>query len=310
MSRTRRTATAVINALLLTAAMAYAGLAQPRPAFDPVAWLLFAGLFLSTDALAIPIGIGYVNLAATAAMGAMLLMGPWAAAWIALTGAAVNVGARWAFPERVGEAPEPGGLVTLATIGLMNAVLLTLSLLGGALLYHAVGGQLPLVTFGQSMIGPFLLLVISFGVINYSIAAVYVMLPGNPAALRTFVRALPAVSGFELVPLLGVPLLPLVYTNLGPGMFLLFSLGLVGASLVIRQMAETGQRLQRRGRTRDGYRLGTGHNGIRRTRDEHRFEMRDGFRGTRDRRRLGTHHGFWRPRDERGLGLLGRLNES
>ncbi len=246
MTRTRRTLTAVFNALLLLAAVVYAGLALPRPAFDPVAWLLFASLFLITDAMAISIGVAYVNLASTVALGAMLVMGPWAAVWIALIGATVNAGVRWAFPERVGEAREPGGLLSLVSIGLINAVLLTLSLLGGALVYMAAGGRLPLVVFGPQAIGPCLLLLLGFGVINYGVAGAYMLSAGDRAALRTFFRALPMVSAFEMVPQLFVPLLPLIYTNLGPGVFLLSSLALAGASLIMRRMALTGRRLEQR----------------------------------------------------------------
>ena len=68
MPHSRRTATAIVNVLLLMAAVIYAGSAQPRPAFDPGAWLLFTGLFLFTDAMAIPIGVVYVNLASTVAL--------------------------------------------------------------------------------------------------------------------------------------------------------------------------------------------------------------------------------------------------
>src|SRR4029077_17358187 len=98
MTPTRRTATTLITGLLLAAALVYAGLAQPRPAFDPLAGLLFTVLFLFTDALAIPVGVGYVNLDAAVAVGALLVMGPFAAALMALIGSSVNIGVRWAFP--------------------------------------------------------------------------------------------------------------------------------------------------------------------------------------------------------------------
>jgi len=86
MSRQRRIVTTVITGLLLAAALVFAGLARPRPVFDPLAWLLFTVLFLFTDALSIPIGVGYVNLGATVTVGALLVMGPFAAAVIALIG--------------------------------------------------------------------------------------------------------------------------------------------------------------------------------------------------------------------------------
>ena len=55
-----------------------------------------------------------------------------------------------------------------------------------------------------------------------------------------------AVSAFEMVPQLFVPLLPLIYTNLGPGVFILSSLALACASLIMRRLALTGRRLEQR----------------------------------------------------------------
>jgi len=43
-----------------------------------------------------------------------MLLWAWAAVLIAVFGAVVNVGVRWAFPEKVGEAREAGGLIRLA----------------------------------------------------------------------------------------------------------------------------------------------------------------------------------------------------
>jgi len=246
MSRKRRIVTTLITGLLLLAALAYAGLAQPRPAFDPAAGLLFVGLFLFTDALAIPVGVGYVNLNAAVAVGALLVIGPFAAALIALVGSSVNIGVRWAFPERVGEAREPGGLLSLINIGLTNALLLAASLVCGAALYAAAGGTLPLVRFGAPVIVPYLLLVLGYGVINYSAAAVYVMLAGDRSMLDRYLRALPVMSAYEMLPLLFTPLLPLIYTGLGPATFLVFALAVAAGSMVMRGLALTGQRLERR----------------------------------------------------------------
>ena len=102
MSRIQRHAFSVTAGLLLFAILAYVGLTQTQAPIDRLAWLLFTGLFLLTDAFSFPADVGYVNLAATAAVGALLVMGPIAAAWIALTGSLVNVTLRWAFPKRVG----------------------------------------------------------------------------------------------------------------------------------------------------------------------------------------------------------------
>jgi PAS domain S-box-containing protein len=246
MNGAHRTATRLITALLLAAAVAYAGLVPPRPAFDPLAVLLFTALFLFTDALAIPVGVGYVNLAPTVAVAALLVQGPFVAALIALVGSAVNIGVRWAFPERVGEAREPGGLSTLIGIGLTNAFLLTASLTAGAAVYQAAGGPIPLNAFTPQFVGPYLLFLLVYAVVNYGLAAIYVMLPGDPALLHRFLRALPMMSTYEIVPQLLTPLLPLIYLGLGPVPFLMAAVGLATGSMAMRGLAVTGKRLERR----------------------------------------------------------------
>ena len=246
MSRLQRHSLSIAAGLLLLAALLFTGLTQSRPAVDPIAWLLFTGLFLFADNFSFPIGGGFVNLSATAAVGGLLVMGPWAAAWIPLGGSLVNAGLRWAFPARLGEPREAGGWFPMLGIGLANAVLLTLSLLGGAALYRAAGGPLPLANLGPEVIAPYLLLVLGFSVINYILAAVYLLLPGDREALRTYVQALPNVILYEVAPQLFTPLLPLIYNRLGSGPFLFFEAGVAGASLVTRSLATTGQRLERR----------------------------------------------------------------
>src|SRR5690242_21415997 len=47
-----------------------------------------------------------------------------------------------------------------------------------------------------------------FAVLNYSTAAVHVMLPGDRALLDKYLRALPVMSAYEILPLLFTPLLP------------------------------------------------------------------------------------------------------
>lgn len=98
MSRLRRHAVSIAAGLLLVAAVVYTGLTRPRPAVDPVAWLVFTALFLLTDTFSLPIGGGYISLSATAAVGGLLVMGPWAAAWMALVGSLSLAVLSWAFP--------------------------------------------------------------------------------------------------------------------------------------------------------------------------------------------------------------------
>ena len=65
MSLRRRHAFSILVGLSLFTGLAYFGLTRPHPAVDPLAWLLFTGLFLFTDVFSFPIDVAYVNLPAT-----------------------------------------------------------------------------------------------------------------------------------------------------------------------------------------------------------------------------------------------------
>src|SRR5579859_914323 len=228
MSRRQRDLFSITAGLVLIAALAYVGLTRPQPPVDPLAWLSFAGLFLFTDTFSVPIGGAFVSLAGATAVGAMLVVGPWAAAWIGLLGSLVNVGLRAALPGRFGLPRELQSRPSLLAIGMFNAVLLVLSLLGSAAVYQAAGGPIPLRSLSLEFWWPYLLLLLTYVVINYSLAAVY-LLPGDRSGLRTYLRALPNAVFFETVPQAFTPLLPLIYTQLGAGAFLLFLLGVAVA---------------------------------------------------------------------------------
>ena len=58
MSREQRHVFSIAGGLLLAAALTYSGLTQPHPAINPVAWLLFGGLFLFTDAFGFDTAVG------------------------------------------------------------------------------------------------------------------------------------------------------------------------------------------------------------------------------------------------------------
>jgi PAS domain S-box-containing protein len=245
MSRRQRDLVSIAAGLVLIAALAYVGFTRPQPPVDLLAWLSFAGLFLFTDTFSVPIGGAFVSLAGATAVGAMLVVGPWAAAWIGLLGSLVNVGMRAALPGRFGLPRELESRPSLLAIGMFNAVLLVLSLLGSAAVYQAAGGPIPLRSLSLQFWWPYLLLLLTYVVINYSLAAVY-LLPGDRSALRTYLRALPNAVFFETVPRAFIPLLPLIYTQLGAGAFLLFLLGVAGASTIVRGLAVTGNRLEQR----------------------------------------------------------------
>jgi signal transduction histidine kinase len=180
------------------------------------------------------------------ALGGLFVMGPTAAAWMAYVGSVAQVLVRWRFASQLGARRETGGL-SYVGVGLANATIITLSLLGAAWVYQLAGGPIPLQSFTFPVLGPFLLSVVVFAAFNYVLAGLYIpLLYTNLGLLRTYARGLPQVVVYEVAPQVFAPLLPLIYNQLGPGAFVLFSALLVVVSLAARNLSLTSQRLKQR----------------------------------------------------------------
>jgi signal transduction histidine kinase len=210
-------------------------------------WLLFTALFVFTVTFGFPLAGGSVNLMPMIALGGLLVMGPAPAAWMTYCGAIVQMLVRWRFAAQLGARLEARGLLPVAGIGLANATIVTLSLLGAAMAYQVSGGALPLRALSAADLGPFLLLVLVFSVLNYLLAGLFLaLLRGSLAALSAYTRELPHIALYEVSPQVFTPLLPLIYNQLGPGPFLLFAGLLVAFSLAARNLSLTSQRLKQR----------------------------------------------------------------
>lgn len=248
MNRPPRHALSIAAGLLLLAGLIGLTAALPPARGAWLAWLLFTPLFVFTVTFGFPLGGGSVNLMPMIAAGGLLVMGPAAAAWMAYAGSLIQMLVRWRFAEPLGARRAPGGLWPVAGLGMANATIISLSLLGAAWVYQAAKGPLPLTAFGPAEFAPGVLLVLAFSALNYLLAGGYFALlhPAGPRALRTYTRALPEVAAYEVGPQIFTPLLPLIYNQLGPGIFVLFAGLLVVASLAARSLSLTSQRLKQR----------------------------------------------------------------
>ena len=247
MSRTHRhTLSIVVGLLLLTGLALATGQAGWPPRVDLTAWLLFTSLFVFANTFGFPLGGGQVNLVPLATVGGLLVMGPLAATWMALIGSLLHALVRAAYARRLGTTPPAGGWLGVLGVGLANAVILSVSLLGGAVVYRLAAGPIPLLSLNPQALGAYLPLMVAFPAINYLLVAGYLRLSGNAAAMHAYRLALPRVAVYEVVPLAFTPLLSLIYNRLGPGPFVLFAVALGGASLIARSLSNTGQRLEQR----------------------------------------------------------------
>ncbi len=246
MTRNLRHLVSILAGLLLFTALAYFTVTRPPLTTDYLAWALFTSLLIFTMTFGIPLAGGSVNLMPMTVVGGLLVMGPLPAAWMAFLGSLANIVLRWALAERLGARRAPGGLVPLVSVGLANAVIITLSLAGAGLVYQSTGGRLPLITFTAGTLLPFILLVIVFSGLNYVLVGLYLALGGNPQAVRAYLKDLPQVVGYEVAPQVFTPLLPLIYHRLGAAPFFLYAEALVLASLAVRRLSLTSERLQQR----------------------------------------------------------------
>jgi two-component system, NtrC family, sensor histidine kinase KinB len=242
---------AIFTSLLLLAVMAAATAAQPAGllAFvgaDPAGWLLFTALFVFTMTVAIPVGGGHINLMPMAALGGLLVLGPLPAAWMAVAGSLMNIGLRRALPRRLDPLSERASPASLLSAGLANAAILAASLLLAGAVYTAAGGALPFNSLAVAQLAPYVVMVITFMALNYALIGGYLTLQGGRPAVRAYRQALPQAASFELALQVGTPLLPLIYTGAGRGAFVLASLALAVASLVVRGQMLTGRRLSQR----------------------------------------------------------------
>jgi signal transduction histidine kinase len=247
MSRPQRHVLSIVAGLLMLGGLVALTVAQPPAPGALLAWLIFTPLFVFTVTFGFPLSVGNANLMPMIALGGLLVMGPAAAGWMAYAGSLIQMLVRWRFASQLGARREALGPLPVAGVGLANAAIISLSLLGAAWLYQALGGPLPLRAFSAALLLPFLLLVLAFSALNYLLAGAYIaLLDGSAAALRTYARVLPQVVAYEVTPQAFTLLLPLIYLQLGAPMFVLFAALLVVGSLAARSLSLTSQRLKQR----------------------------------------------------------------
>ncbi|HHS97690.1 MAG TPA: GAF domain-containing protein [Chloroflexi bacterium] len=236
--------TAIGGALVLLAALIrLTATMPPDPAILPP-WALFCVLFVFTATFGVPLGEGLVSLLPTTAVAAYLAMGPVPAGWVTFIGALLHGLIRLRWREQLEGRRGSSGTEVLA-LAAVNATMHTSSVLLGGVAFERTGGALPLVQAQGANLVPLVSLGVTYLFVNYLLAAVYLAIRGR-AHLRRYLRSLPRLLLYEGTTLPFAPLMALVLTDLGLMQFVVFSLILMLGSLVMRSLALTSQRLQRR----------------------------------------------------------------
>ena len=217
---------------------------SPPSASDLWPVLPFWAIITFSLTFAIPVDQGLVSLLLMTGAAAYLVMGADLAGLTTFLSALTHGWIRYRWAKELGE-PRPARGWRLIGITLMNAAMLTAGLLAGSMAHQALGGTIPLEGRAVSELIPLLGLGLTYTVVNYAFAAIYIAMRGRKA-LVAYLHDLPRALFYEASPLVFAPLTALIYTRIGAPQFVLFSTFLIVATLIARGLARTSLRLERR----------------------------------------------------------------
>lgn len=235
-------ASLVVVVVLLALLSWRTALAPPDPRAI-VPGVLFCLLLAFTTTFGVPLAGGRVSFLPMTAVASYLVLGLVPAAWATVVGALLHEVARHLESGRLGLRREPNLLRRLG-LGAANVIIQTLALLAGGAVFESLGGRAPLTAVDLPLM-PLLLLGLTYLGANFLAAGVY-LTARSRKALALYLHALPSLLLYEGVPLVFAPLLALIHNDLGLVAFLLFAVILVAFSLIVRNLALTRQRLERR----------------------------------------------------------------
>jgi len=206
--------------------------------------LIFLFLIVFTTTFGVPFGGGTVSFLPVSTIAAFLVIDLVPAGWVAFLGASLHQGIRQIFGSKLG-TPKVSSKLALVAVAIANSAIQTISILVGGLVYKRLGGAIPFDQIsGQTLIATIVLVFAYMGT-NLTLAGMY-LAARSSAAVKMYLQSLPNLLLFEITPLIFLPLIPLIYTQLGLGIFILFTVALVAASLIARNLALTTRGLERR----------------------------------------------------------------
>lgn len=198
---------------------------------------LFVLLVLFASYYSIPLVLTRVSLAHMMMASALLVLGIYPAAWVALVAAVLYDSTRlFRRPARI----------LVATMS-QNLVLQTASVLAAGAFFRALGGRFPLVRFSSDQIIPILVALLVYALINNGIFAIFSAVRGL-SPLQVYRQEGWAVIMVETSSLIFAPLVAVVFTQLGLIFFALFVLALAVVIIIVNRLAAALAALERRAR--------------------------------------------------------------
>jgi len=216
----------------------------PTATVDKPEWLLFTGLILLTTIFGIPLGGGEVSMLPMTSLAAMMVMGIIPAGWAAVTSATVHGVYRF-FRGRRSKDEDKSFLPTNLGTTSANISMHTASILLSGFVYIRLGGEFPITTpTNHTILGLYGTGAI-YIITNYLIASLFISLRGK-GYLLNYIHHIPNLLVYEIPPIIFAPLTAQIFTRLGIIQFGVFAISLVVISIILRDMANTHQHLERR----------------------------------------------------------------
>jgi signal transduction histidine kinase len=215
--------------------------------------ILPAGLFLLliifTTTFGAPLSGGVVTLVPMISAAAFLVTGLTAASWVVFLGAFSSGLIRQRFASHLNLVPAASRLDAFARTA-AEATLQTVSLLSAASIYLLLDGELPFTQLNRGSLMAFLAMGLAYLAMSYVMTVLFLTIR-EASRVNRYVKVLPRILVSEGIPLSFSPLVALTYTILGVAAFLLLSLAIIVASLVMRNLAISRLRLERQLRELD-----------------------------------------------------------
>lgn len=236
-------------AILVTFGLVYLTLIEPISIGQVQQAAAFLILVIITTLLGVPLGGGTVSLLPMAVVAAYLALGLVPAGWVAILGEIVSEILEGIIKHN--ETPDrPKSALDRVTRLAANISLQPLSILIAGTLYDMSGGSQPLGTITPDLIFPFLLLGMTYLLVNYFGAGLFFAGRGR-SWLKSFLNNLPKMLIYEGSPLLFAPWVALVFMRMGPTGFMVLVFGLGWVAWMARNLSFARQRLEQRVRELD-----------------------------------------------------------
>lgn len=215
--------------------------------------LLFVVLILFSLSFSITWASGMASMLPLLSATSFLVMGVVPAAWVMFVGSLLHGFIRFRFRRqlRIAQVLDKSKLLSRTAVNAFNN---TLSTVIGGLFFRLIISEQVGSRFSLDWIGALFYFALGYFLVNYGIIILYLTF-FERLQLKSFISRIPQVLTYEAAPIIFTPFVADVYTRLGIGYFALFSLIVVGFSIITHNLDRTRQGLEWRLQELDGLQM-------------------------------------------------------